>query len=189
VAPSSVIWRCYIARSPFEATPSRDGPRVNDEIDVGSIRVVSETGEMLGVMTLHEALLRAHEVELDLVEVAPQADPPVCKFLDYGKYKYELQKKKNEARKKQKVIEIKEIKLRPGIDEHDYQVKMRSIHRFFDDGDKVKVTMRFRGREMAHQELGMDVLNRVRDDLAERAKVEQTPKMEGRQMTMVLAVK
>ena len=140
-------------------------------------------------MTLHEALQVAHESGLDLVEVAPQAEPPVCKILDYGKYKYELQKKKNEARKKQKVIEIKEIKLRPGIDENDYQVKMRSILRFLDDGDKVKVTMRFRGREMAHQELGMEVLMRVRDELAERAKVEQTPKMEGRQMTMVMAVK
>ncbi|MBM3601525.1 MAG: translation initiation factor IF-3 [Alphaproteobacteria bacterium] len=170
-------------------TPSREGPRVNDEIEVGSIRVVSETGEMLGIMTLHEALQRAHEVELDLVEVAPQADPPVCKILDFGKYKYELQKKANEARKKQKIIEIKEIKLRPGIDENDYQVKMRSIHRFLGDGDKVKVTMRFRGREMAHQELGMNVLVRVRDDLADRAKVEQTPKMEGRQMTMVMAPK
>jgi translation initiation factor IF-3 len=170
-------------------TPSRDGPRVNDEIEVGSIRVVGETGDMLGVMTLHEALQRAHEAGLDLVEVAPQAEPPVCKILDYGKYKYEIQKKKNEARKKQKVIEIKEIKLRPGIDENDYQVKMRSILRFLDEGDKVKVTMRFRGREMAHQELGMDVLMRVRDELVERAKVEQTPKMEGRQMTMVMAVK
>jgi translation initiation factor IF-3 len=124
---------------------------------------------------------------LDLVEVAAAADPPVCKILDYGKFKYEEQKKKNEARKKQKVIEVKEIKLRPGIDDHDYQVKMRSMVKFIEEGDKVKVTMRFRGRELAHQDLGMNVLMRVRDDLEETAKVEQMPRMEGRQMTMVLS--
>ena len=124
---------------------------------------------------------------LDLVEVAAAADPPVCKILDYGKFKYEEQKKKNEARKKQKVIEVKEIKLRPGIDDHDYDVKMRSMVKFIEEGDKVKVTMRFRGRELAHQDLGMNVLMRVRDDLEETAKVEQMPRMEGRQMTMVLS--
>ncbi len=124
---------------------------------------------------------------LDLVEVAAAADPPVCKILDYGKFKYEEQKKKNEARKKQKVIEVKEIKLRPGIDDHDYDVKMRSMIKFIEEGDKVKVTMRFRGRELAHQDLGMNVLMRVRDDLEETAKVEQMPRMEGRQMTMVLS--
>ena len=126
---------------------------------------------------------------LDLVEISPHADPPVCKILDYGKYKYEAQKRKNEARKKQKVIEVKEIKMRPNIDVHDYDVKMRSIQKFLGEGDKVKVTMRFRGREMAHQELGMKVLERVREDLGEAAKVEQLPKMEGRQMIMVMAPK
>jgi len=131
----------------------------------------------------------ASEVGLDLVEISPNADPPVCKILDFGKYKYEAQKKANEARKKQKVIEVKEIKLRPGIDDHDYDVKMRAMRSFLDEGDKVKVTMRFRGRELAHQELGMKVLDRVRDQLAELAKVEQWPKMEGRQMTMVISPK
>lgn len=129
----------------------------------------------------------AEEAGLDLVEVAPNSSPPVCKLLDYGKYKYEAQKKANAARKKQKVIEVKEIKMRPGIDDHDYDVKMRSINRFIEEGDKVKVTLRFRGREMAHQELGMKVLERVRDDVDEVAKVEQFPKMEGRLMTMVIA--
>lgn len=129
----------------------------------------------------------AEEAGLDLVEVAPNSSPPVCKLLDYGKYKYEAQKKANAARKKQKVIEVKEIKMRPGIDDHDYDVKMRSINRFLEEGDKVKVTLRFRGREMAHQELGMKVLERVRDQVDEIAKVEQFPKMEGRMMTMVIA--
>ena len=129
----------------------------------------------------------ADEVGLDLVEVSPNADPPVCKLLDYGKFKYEAQKKANEARKKQKTIDVKEIKMRPNIDQHDYDVKMRSMVRFLDEGDKVKVTMRFRGREMAHQELGLQVLDRVRGQLEEKVKVEQWPKMEGRQMTMVIA--
>jgi translation initiation factor IF-3 len=142
---------------------------------------------MVGVVTKSEALVMAANVGLDLVEVAAAADPPVCKILDYGKFKYEEQKKKNEARKKQKVIEVKEIKLRPGIDDHDYDVKMRSMIKFIEEGDKVKVTMRFRGRELAHQDLGMNVLMRVRDDLEETAKVEQMPRMEGRQMTMVLS--
>ena len=131
----------------------------------------------------------ADEVGLDLVEVAPEAEPPVCKLLDFGKYKYEAQKKASEARKKQKTIDIKEIKFRPGINEADYEVKLRNIRRFLDEGDKVKVTMRFRGREMVHQNIGMDVLARVRDDLGELAKVEQMPKMEGRQMTMVMTRK
>jgi translation initiation factor IF-3 len=142
---------------------------------------------MVGVVSKSEALVMAANAGLDLVEVAAQADPPVCKILDYGKFKYEEQKKKNEARKKQKVIEVKEIKLRPGIDDHDYDVKMRSMVKFIEEGDKVKVTMRFRGRELAHQDLGMNVLMRVRDDLEETAKVEQMPRMEGRQMTMVLS--
>ena len=144
---------------------------------------------MLGVVTRNEALAKATEAGYDLVEVSPNADPPVCKILDFGKYKYEEQKRRNEARKKQKVIEVKEIKLRPGIDDHDYDVKMRSMVKFIDEGDKVKVTMRFRGRELAHQELGMNVLMRVKDDLDKVAKVEQVPRMEGRQMTMVLSPK
>jgi translation initiation factor IF-3 len=170
-------------------TPSRDGPRVNDEITATSIRLVDERGEMKGVVTLREALEKAVEAGLDLVEIAPTADPPVCKILDYGKFKYEEQKKKNEARKKQKVIEIKEIKLRPTIDDNDYNIKMRAMLRFLEEGDKVKVTLRFRGRELAHQDLGMAVLVRVRDDLDPVAKVEQMPKMEGRQMVMVVAPK
>ncbi|CAO3372832.1 translation initiation factor 3 (bIF-3) [Azospirillum brasilense] len=142
---------------------------------------------MVGVVSLRDALLAAEDAGLDLVEIAPQAEPPVCKILDYGKYKYEAQKKAAEARKKQKIIEVKEIKLRPNIDDNDYDVKMRSARRFLEEGDKVKVTMRFRGREMAHQDLGMNVLVRVRDELDELAKVEQMPKLEGRQMVMVLA--
>ena len=170
-------------------TPTREGPRVNDDIAVLRVRLVDERGNMVGIVERNEALSMASEVGLDLVEIAPNADPPVCKILDFGKYKYEEQKKKNEARKKQKIIEVKEIKLRPSIDDHDYDVKMRSMVKFIGEGDKVKVTMRFRGRELAHQELGMDVLVRVRDDLDEIAKVEQMPRMEGRQMTMVMSPK
>ena len=144
-------------------------------------------GTMHGVISTREAISMAQEVGLDLVEISPTASPPVAKILDYGKFKYEDQKRKNAARKKQKVIEVKEIKLRPGIDSHDYEVKMRAVHRFLEEGDKVKVTMRFRGREMMHQELGMNVLMRVREQLDPLAKVEQTPQLEGRQMTMVLA--
>jgi translation initiation factor IF-3 len=142
---------------------------------------------MIGVVSLREGLVMAEEAGLDLVEVSPNADPPVCKILDFGKFKYEAQKKKNEARKKQKVIEVKEIKLRPNIDEHDYDVKMRSMRKFLEEGDKVKVTLRFRGRELAHQDLGMKVLEQVRDDLEDLGKIEQIPKMEGRQMVMVIA--
>ena len=138
---------------------------------------------------MDDALNRAEEVGLDLVEIAPEAKPPVCKILDYGKFKYEAQKKANEARKKQKVIDVKEIKMRPNIDHHDYDVKMRAMNKFLGEGDKVKVTLRFRGREMAHQELGLKVLERVRDDLGNVSKVEQFPKMEGRQMTMVVVPK
>ncbi len=142
---------------------------------------------MVGVISTEEAQVMADDVGLDLVEVSPNADPPVCKILDYGKFKYEEQKKAAEARKKQKTIDVKEIKMRPGIDVHDYEVKLRSARRFLDDGDKVKVTIRFRGREMAHQDLGMKVLDRVREDLDELAKVEQSPIKEGRMMTMVIA--
>lgn len=178
-----------IARPNADATPSRDGPRVNREINVRSVRLVDAAGEMVGVVSIRDALIAAEEAGLDLVEVSPNADPPVCKILDYGKFKYEAQKRANEARKKQKIIEVKEIKMRPNIDDNDYDVKMRSARRFLEEGDKVKVTMRFRGREMAHQDLGMNVLIKVRDDLVEMAKVEQMPKLEGRQMIMVLAPK
>ncbi|HEY5210909.1 MAG TPA: translation initiation factor IF-3 [Stellaceae bacterium] len=170
-------------------TPAADGPRVNFQINVPRVRLVDENGTMIGVVTRQEAMTRAQEAGLDLVEVATNADPPVVKILDFGKFKYEEQKRKNEARKKQKVIEVKEIKLRPGIDDHDYEVKMRSMLKFIGEGDKVKVTMRFRGRELAHQELGMNVLIRVREALDKLAKVEQTPRMEGRQMTMVMSPK
>ncbi|CAA7615455.1 translation initiation factor IF-3 [Magnetospirillum sp. SS-4] len=171
----------------MQTPPKNDGPRVNREIDVRSIRLVGADGEMIGVVTLREGLTMAEEAGLDLVEVSPNADPPVCKILDFGKFKYEDQKKKNAARKKQKVIEVKEIKLRPNIDEHDYDVKMRSMKKFLEEGDKVKVTLRFRGRELAHQDLGMKVLEKVKDDLETLGKIEQVPKMEGRQMVMVIA--
>ncbi|GLR83008.1 translation initiation factor IF-3 [Azospirillum oryzae] len=151
------------------------------------VRLVGADGEMVGVVPLRQALEAAADADLDLVEVAPQADPPVCKILDYGKFRFEEQKKANEARKKQKIIELKEIKLRPNIDDHDYEVKMRSAIRFIEEGDKVKMTMRFRGREMAHQDLGLNVLVRVRDQLQDIAKVEQMPRVEGRMMVMVLA--
>jgi translation initiation factor IF-3 len=160
---------------------------VNRDILVERVRCIDPDGEMLGVLTVREGILKAEEFGLDLVEVSPNADPPVCKILDYGKFKYEAQKKKNEAKKKQKIIEIKEIKLRPNIDEHDFEVKMKNVRKFIGEGDKVKVTLRFRGREMAHQDLGMNVLNRVRDEMEEAAKVESYPKMEGRQMIMVIA--
>ena len=150
------------------------------------MRVVGSNGEMIGVLPTREAIRMAYDAGLDLVEIAAAADPPVCKILDLGKYKYEIQKKKNEARKKQKVIEVKEIKMRPGIDEHDYQVKMRSMRRFLEEGDKVKVTIRFRGRELVHQDLGLKVLDRVREELDGLGKVEQMPRIEGRQMVMVV---
>ncbi|MCH7693038.1 MAG: translation initiation factor IF-3 [Proteobacteria bacterium] len=178
-----------MARRYSNTPPPQTGPRVNKLISAPTIRLVDLDGEMVGVLSAEEGLQMAIDAGLDLVEVSPNADPPVCKILDYGKFKYEQQKKRNEARKKQKIIEVKEIKMRPGIDEHDYQVKMRSMRRFLGDGDKVKVTIRFRGREMAHQELGMRVLDRVCGDLDELIKVEMVPQMEGRLMTMVLAPK
>jgi translation initiation factor IF-3 len=156
-------------------------------IDLPAVRLVGEDGEMVGIVDIERAMEMADEAGLDLVEVSPTADPPVCKLLDFGKFKYEAQKKANIARKKQKTIDVKEIKMRPGIDDHDYAVKMRSITRFLGDGDKVKVTLRFRGREMVHQDLGMRVLERVRDEVDQLAKVEQFPKMEGRLMTMVIS--
>ncbi|OHC76087.1 MAG: translation initiation factor IF-3 [Rhodospirillales bacterium RIFCSPLOWO2_12_FULL_58_28] len=156
-------------------------------IESRNVRVVDADGEMVGVVTKEEGIGMAFEVGLDLVEVSPNADPPVCKILDYGKFKYEEQKKKNEARKKQNVIEIKEIKMRPGIDIHDYDVKLRNARRFIDEGDKVKLTIRFRGREMSHQELGGNLLKRIQADMDEIAKVEQHPRLEGRQMIMLIA--
>ena len=162
---------------------------MNADILNEEVRCIAPDGEQLGVMKTEDAIAAADSHGLDLVEVSPNADPPVCKILDYGKFKFEAQKKRNEAKKKQKVIEVKEIKLRPNIDEHDYQVKMRSVQKFLDEGDKVKVTLRFRGREMAHQELGVNVLNRVREDTDEVAKIEAFPKLEGRQMIMVIAPK
>ncbi|MEO0411429.1 MAG: translation initiation factor IF-3 [Pseudomonadota bacterium] len=163
------------------------GPRANEMIVAREVRLIKDDGENIGVVKTEDARVMAKDVGLDLVEVSPNADPPVCKLLDYGKFKYEAQKKANANRKKQKTQDIKEIKMRPGIDIHDYDVKMRSINRFIEDGDKVKITLRFRGRELAHQELGMDVLKRVQDDVNEIAKVEAMPKMEGRQMIMVIA--
>jgi translation initiation factor IF-3 len=165
----------------------KDGPRVNDEIRVREVHLIDKDGANKGTVLIAEALRLAQEAGLDLVEIAPNATPPVCKLLDYGKFKYQEQKKAAEARKRQKVVEVKEVKFRPMIDDHDYDVKMRSMLRFFEEGDKVKVTLRFRGREMAHQELGFQLLNRVKDDTSKLAKVEQDPKMEGRQMVMVLA--
>jgi translation initiation factor IF-3 len=169
------------------APPTRDGPRVNEEIRIPQVRLIDQDGEMQGVLTVREAMQRAFAVGLDLVEISPNADPPVCKILDFGKFKYEQQKKKNEAKKKQKVIEIKEIKVRPNIDENDYQVKMRAMKGFIDEGDKVKVTLRFRGREMAHQDIGVRVLERIRAEMDTTSKVEQMPRMENRQMVMVLS--
>jgi translation initiation factor IF-3 len=159
---------------------------VNEEIRVPQVRLIDQDGEMLGVMSARDAIQRAYSVGLDLLEISPNADPPVCKILDFGKFKYEQQKKKNEAKKRQKVIEIKEIKVRPNIDENDYQVKLRAMKTFIEEGDKVKVTLRFRGREMAHQDIGVKVLERIRGDLDGTTKVEQMPKMENRQMVMVL---
>ncbi len=169
--------------------PPRDGPRVNEEIRVPQVRLIDQDGEMIGVMSARDALMRAYDAGLDLLEISPNAVPPVVKILDYGKYKYEQQKKANEARKKQKIVEIKEVKVRPNIDDHDYDVKMRAMKSFIGEGDKVKVTLRFRGREMAHQDLGIRVLERIRNELGETIKVEQMPRLENRQMIMVLAPK
>jgi len=171
----------------MKMAPNRGGPRTNEGIDTPEIQLIDATGENVGVVEIEDALARANEAGLDLVEISPNTNPPVCKILDYGKYKYQAQKKAAEARKKQRTVEIKEIKMRPNIDTHDYDVKMRSMNRFFEEGDKVKVTLRFRGREMAHQELGIQLLNKVKDDTTEIAKVESEPRLEGRQMVMVLA--
>ena len=167
----------------------KSGPRYDDMIQSDKVRVIDENGENIGVMYTNEAIEQAAAIGLNLVEISPNADPPVAKFLDVGKHRYEAQKKANAARKSQKTQEIKEIKMRPNIDVHDYDVKMRNVVKFLEEGDKVKMTLRFRGREMAHQELGMNLLKRVQDDTAEIAKVEAFPRLEGRQMLMVLAPK
>ncbi|MDB5454946.1 MAG: translation initiation factor [Caulobacter sp.] len=171
----------------MQTPPVKDGPRINDEIRVPRVLLIDQNGEKQGEMPTSSALEAAEEAGLDLVEIVPNANPPVCKILDFGKFKFQEQKKKNEARKRQKVVELKEIKLRPNIDIHDYEVKARSMTRFFEEGDKVKVTLRFRGREMAHPELGMKLLLKVKADFDEIAKVEYEPRMEGRQMIMILA--
>jgi len=163
------------------------GPAVNELITSSEVRVISEKGDMLGVLKTEDAIKKAFELGLDLVEVSPNASPPVCKIIDYGKYKYQVQKKQAEAKKKQKTFEVKEVKLRPGIEDNDYEVKLRSIHRFLKDGDKVKITLRFRGREMAYHQRGMDILKKLETAIEPSAKVEQVPKLEGRQMTMVIA--
>jgi translation initiation factor IF-3 len=171
------------------APPPKSGPRYNEFITVPKVRVIDDEGENLGVMFTQEAIEQAYEVGLDLVEVSPNADPPVCKFLDIGKFKYEAQKKANIARKTQTTQELKEIKMRPNIDDHDYDTKMKKVHDFIGEGDKVKITLRFRGRELSHQQLGMNLLQRVAENVQEIAKVEAYPRMEGRQMLMVLAPK
>ncbi len=176
-------------RRPLAPSPPRSGPRFNQFITVPKVRVIDENGENIGVLLTAEAIEQAAEVGLDLVEVSPNADPPVCKFLDVGKFKYEAQKKANQARKSQKTQEIKEIKMRPNIDDHDFDVKMRKVFDFLEEGDKVKLTMRFRGREMSHLELGLNVLKRVAEQTEAVAKVEAHPRTEGRQMLMVIAPK
>nr|WP_205926021.1 translation initiation factor IF-3 [Rhizobium sp. P38BS-XIX] len=177
-------------RRPFKAdAPVKDGPRSNREIRIPKVQLITADGANMGIVPTDQALKMAEEAGLDLVEISPNAEPPVCKILDLGKLKYANQKKAAEARKKQKIVEVKEIKMRPNIDTHDYEVKMKAIGRFFEEGDKVKVTLKFRGREMAHQELGMKLLQQVKEDTLEIAKVEAEPKLEGRQMMMVLAPK
>ena len=171
---------------PAQPAP-KDGPRINEEIRVREVQLIDQTGHNHGPVEILIALDKAQESWLYLVEIAPNSSPPVCKILDYGKYKYQAQKKAAEARKKQKVVEVKEIKLRPMIDDHDYDVKMKAVQRFFEEGDKVKVTLRFRGREMAHTELGVRLLEKVKAETATIAKVESEPQMEGRQMIMILA--
>jgi translation initiation factor IF-3 len=178
-----------MTRRPMTPQTPLNGPRFNEFIQSPKVRVIDQDGENLGVMYTREAMEQAQSVGLDLVEVSPNADPPVAKFLDVGKFKYEAQKKANLARKSQKTQEIKEIKMRPNIDDHDYDTKMKAIHKFIGEGDKVKVTLRFRGRELSHGQLGMLLLQRVQGDTAEIAKIESYPRMEGRQMLMVIAPK
>ncbi|QPH56083.1 translation initiation factor IF-3 [Pontivivens sp. MT2928] len=177
-----------MARRPHNAPPTRDtGPRVNDRIRAPEIRLIGADGEQIGVVSPRRGLELAEEAGLDLVEISPNATPPVCKIMDFGKFKYEQQKRESEARKKQKTIEVKEVKFRPNTDTHDYDVKMRNVTKFLGNGDKVKVTLRFRGREMAHQELGRDLLNRVAGDVEGLGKIDNMPKVEGRQMVMMIS--
>ncbi|WP_108482160.1 translation initiation factor IF-3 [Oceaniglobus ichthyenteri] len=176
-----------MARRPHNAPPQRDtGPRVNDRIRGGDIRLIGAEGENIGVVSPERGMALAEAAGLDLVEISPNASPPVVKIMDFGKFKYEQQKRESEARKKQKIIDIKEIKFRPNTDSHDYEVKMRNVYKFLEAGDKVKITLRFRGREMAHQSLGRELLERVAEDTKEYGKVENFPKMEGRQMVMLI---
>ncbi|MDA8768334.1 translation initiation factor IF-3 [Planktomarina temperata] len=176
-----------MARRPHNAPPQREtGPRINERIRGSELRLIDENGENIGVVTPERALIMAEDAGLDLVEISPNANPPVCKIMDFGKFKYESQKKEADARKKQKIIEIKEVKFRPNTDKHDYEVKMRNVFKFLENGDKVKITLRFKGREMAHQELGRDLLLRVAEDTKEIGRVENMPKMEGRQMIMLV---
>ena len=162
------------------------GPRTNEQITASEVRVISSTGKQLGIISIREALNHAEDEGFDLVEVSPDADPPVCKIIDYGKLKYKEQKSKKEAKKKQKTIEVKEIKIRPGIDKHDYEVKIKALSKFIGGGNKVKVSMKFRGREMEHQNIGMDLLKKLTEQVAEYAKVEVPPKAEGKQIMMIL---
>ncbi|MEM6728554.1 MAG: translation initiation factor IF-3 [Pseudomonadota bacterium] len=176
-----------MARRPHNAPPQRDtGPRVNDRIRAPEIRLIDENGDNVGVVSPSRGMQMAEDAGLDLVEISPNANPPVAKIMDFGKFKYEQQKRESEARKKQKTIEVKEVKFRPNTDTHDYDVKMKNVFKFLGNGDKVKVTLRFRGREMAHQELGRDLLLRVAEDTKDMGKVENMPKMEGRQMIMMI---
>ena len=170
----------------FESS-SEESHRINEQITIDPIRLIDHEGNMVGVVSLKNGLKKAEELGLDLVEVSPNAKPPVCRIIDYGKFKYAAQKKAAGAKKKQKTIDVKEIKFRPNIDTHDYEVKMRSVKKFLESGDKVKVTMRFRGREMSHQDIGVRVLEKIRDELASSAKIEQYPKLEGRQMVQIFA--
>ena len=163
------------------------GPRTNEQITASEVRVISSTGKQLGIISIREALNHAEDEGFDLVEVSPAANPPVCKIIDYGKYKYRIQKKQAEARKKQKTFEVKEVKLRPGIEDHDYGVKLKSIQRFLSDGDKVKITLRFKGREMAYQQRGMEILKKLESSIEQLAKIEQVPTLEGKHMIMVVA--
>lgn len=179
----------YIITETTQASPTREGPRANGEITAKEVRLIGADGENIGIVSIREAMRLADDSDLDLIEISPNAAPPVCKILDLGKYRYEQQKKKAEARKNQKVVEIKEVKLSPNIDTHDYEVKLRNAQRFINDGNKVKFTLRFRGREMAYLQQGQEVMNRVVTDSEAYAKVEQAAKLEGKQMTMVLSPK
>ena len=182
-------WRLYITTDTTQASPTREGPRANTDITAKEIRLIDADGENVGVVSLKEALKKADEAGLDLIEISPNANPPVCKILDLGKYRYEQQKRKAEARKNQKVVEIKEIKLSPNIDTHDYEVKLRSAQWFISDGNKVKFTLRFRGREMAYMEQGEEIMARIVEDSDLYAKIEQPAKLEGKQITMVIVPK